>query len=408
MLKYKKRSTYYDPKPPTHVKINVYHAQESKCFYCTKKMICPRPGDPKEQQEVPRYATWDHLQPKSRGGGNRLTNLVICCYECNQEKNNMTLKEYRKFKKEKANVQNNSKATRSLRRAGALNYARNNIVFPALNGNKKFLRNTTSCNFYIRSVFPRKVQVKIIMLPLFNVNGLMFWTEREILLREHFRDYLVAEISRELRSINPGFHIVGIEAPLLTPHHLINPNYTSDDIYLIPPANEFDAKLVLRPETTPGSFLYARYLLDNQLAKPPLCVWQAGKSFRREQDQPTKHMRLKEFYQLEIQCIYTDDTLNDYHGVLQEPVKKALADLVGLPSRIVTSDRLPSYSEITVDVEVDNKDRWMELASISRRTDFPGVAKFQTKKGVVEKKLLVAEIAIGLDRCLYNFNCRTT
>ena len=71
--------------------------------------------------------------------------------------------------------------------------------------------------------------------------------------------------------------------------------------------------LALRPETTPGSYAYAQHLLNTHSGyKPPLCVWQAGKSFRREQDQVTKNMRLKEFWQQEFQCIYSSDTLNDW------------------------------------------------------------------------------------------------
>jgi glycyl-tRNA synthetase len=138
--------------------------------------------------------------------------------------------------------------------------------------------------------------------------------------------------------------------------------------------------------------------------KPPICVWQAGKSFRREAEQPTKHMRLKEFYQQEFQCIYTADTKNDYHTAVLEPVRKMIAQAIPFPTRIVASDRLPAYSQITMDVEVWNNDKWMEVCSISRRTDFPDKARFVTKNGTVEKDILVVEIAIGLDRCVYNYN----
>jgi len=40
------------------------------------------------------------------------------------------------------------------------------------------------------------------------------------------------------------------------------------------------------------------------------------------------------------------------------------------------------------------------------RTDFPIRAKFQAKNKVVEKDLLVLEVAIGLDCCVYNFNLK--
>lgn len=114
-------------------------------------------------------------------------------------------------------------------------------------------------------------------------------------------------------------------------------------------------------------------------------------------------MRLKEFYQQEFQCVYTTDTKNDYQEAVLEPVRKMIGEMVGLPTRIVESDRLPSYSLRTMDVECNNGDKWMELCSISKRTDFPQKARFVTKKGIVEKDLEVLEVAIGLDRCVYNF-----
>lgn len=236
----------------------------------------------------------------------------------------------------------------------------------------------------------------------YNVNGLMFWTHKEIKLREFFRDYFVDEMTKALRATNPAWMISGIESPLLMPWQFVNPNYTDKDMFCF-------GELVLRPETTPGTYHYIRAMLDdsNSGYKTPLCVWQCGKSFRREQDQPTKHMRLKEFYQLEFQCVFTDDTKNDYHAALLEPVKKMIGDLTGLPTSIVESDRLPSYSMKTMDVEASVGDYQMEMASISLRKDFPGVARFQTKSNIVEKRLLVAEVAIGLDRCVYGYVQRT-
>ena len=330
------------------------------------------------------------------------------------------------------------------------------------------------------------------MDPLFGVNGLMFWTGREIRLRRQFEDHFDHTFEQILLETNPAWRMVQVEAPLLTPRNLLNVNYTDSDIwnqglpvedyepeflawakekenieavkdqldpyyddYEVGQETEYDAlldvckrgnsvnqpvyehafrawarifnkgELALRPETTPGSYVYARHLLDTHSGvKPPFCVWQVGKSFRREQDQVTKNMRLKEFYQQEFQCVYTADTMNDYHAVVLEPVRKMIGEMIGLPTRIVESDRLPSYSETTMDVEawieelpegfmptfaepnrVGNLSlgRWMEVCSISRRTDFPGKARFQTKKGVVEKDLLVLEVAIGLDRCVYCF-----
>lgn len=241
------------------------------------------------------------------------------------------------------------------------------------------------------------------MQPLFNVNGLMFWSEEDIKLRRTFEDYFQRHIQASLVDMNPQWRMIQVEAPLLTPRDLLNANYTDEDVWA--QTSDEDRELALRPETTPGSYVYAQHLLNTHSGvKPPFVVWQTGKSFRREQDQVTKNMRLKEFYQQEFQCIYTEGTENDYHAAILEPVRKMIGDQLMMPTRLVESDRLPSYSETTMDVEVDNGDKWMEVCSISRRTDFPDKARFAGKNGtIVEKNILVLEVAIGLDRCIYNW-----
>lgn len=239
---------------------------------------------------------------------------------------------------------------------------------------------------------------------VFEVNGLVFWTEREIKLRDQARQFFADELSAALLAINPQWKVMQVEAPLLTPRGLLNLNYTDEDIWAQARMDENDHDLALRPETTPGSYAFMQHLLNShEGVKPPFCVWQAGKSFRREQVQPSKEMRLKEFYQQEFQCLYTSDTATDYHAAILEPVRKMIEDFIRLPTRLVESDRLPAYSQITMDVEVDNGDKWMEVCSISRRTDFPQKLVFQGKKVLHEKDPLVLEVAIGLDRVVYNW-----
>jgi glycyl-tRNA synthetase len=255
------------------------------------------------------------------------------------------------------------------------------------------------------------------MQNVFDINGLVFWSEEEIRLRETFRDYFARTIQNDLLALNPQWKFHFVEAPLLNPRDLLNVNYTAQDIWeqesfvsveeqaaIQAGTSPAPRHLALRPETTPGSYAYAQYLLNNQLSVfPPLCVWQAGKSFRREIVQPTKHMRLKEFYQQEFQCIYTADTALDYQEEILEKVRRMIGSMIHLPTRLVESDRLPAYSLRTMDVEVWNGDKWMEVCSISKRTDFPQKLTFQGKKGQLEKDALVLEIAIGLDRCVYNW-----
>lgn len=243
------------------------------------------------------------------------------------------------------------------------------------------------------------------MINVFDINGLQFWTEEEIKLRETFRDFFAARIKAELTGLNKQWVFHYIEAPLLTPRVLLNANYTSKDVWDQAGHGDSERPLTLRPETTPGSYAYAQYLLNDQHppAFPPLCVWQAGKSFRREIIQPVKHMRLKEFYQQEFQCVFTADTAMDYHEAMLEPVRAMIGSMIHLPTRLVPSNRLPTYSEKTTDVEIWNGDKWMEVCSISLRTDFPQKLRFQGKKELLEKDALVLEIAIGLDRCVYNW-----
>ena len=69
-----------------------------------------------------------------------------------------------------------------------------------------------------------------------------------------------------------------------------------------------------------GSFEYAKNILAGGYGdikyRAPIIIYQHGKSFRKEQDQPTKFMRLKEFYQLEFQIIFPLSTEMDYSSSL--------------------------------------------------------------------------------------------
>jgi hypothetical protein len=63
-----------------NLKINrhrIFKRDNYKCAYC----------------ESSKHLTIDHIQPKSRGGGNTWTNLVTCCRNCNLIKDNKTPEE---------------------------------------------------------------------------------------------------------------------------------------------------------------------------------------------------------------------------------------------------------------------------------------------------------------------------
>jgi glycyl-tRNA synthetase len=211
------------------------------------------------------------------------------------------------------------------------------------------------------------------------------------------------ELKNCLKSENKAFEFHQVEAPLLTPRELINPNYTDGDIFVQNPSAEGERIVVLRPETTMGSYAYAQFLLNpHRVPKnfPPMVVWQHGKSFRREQDQPTKFMRLKEFHQLEFQIIFSETTANDYSIPLMKTVFEMIQKMIG-PCKTEDSDRLPSYAEWTKDIVHLKDERFendMEVCSVSLRKDFP-----ELNYGGKIQKNKVLEVAIGTDRCVHRF-----
>lgn len=233
---------------------------------------------------------------------------------------------------------------------------------------------------------------------LYHTNGLTFWSEEEIRLRNMITDHMVTVVQCLLLAQNQAFKLIQCEAPQITPTDLINHNYSKEDYYQI------SEGLTLRPETTMGSYLYAQHILSGYHMpkyKLPLCIWQHGKSFRREQDQPSKYVRLKEFYQLEFQILFSSSTSNDYYPNIVMDVRQGLSELLSFVEGgnygqvyVQPSDRLPSYSTQTTDVmftnEISKSPDGMEICSISRRTDY--------QDGIHN-----IEVAIGTDRCVYNY-----
>lgn len=231
------------------------------------------------------------------------------------------------------------------------------------------------------------------MEKIYNVNGLVVWNEEEIAFRNFLIDTIFRAVQSTLRHENAAWKFHQIESTTIIPRELVNSSYTDEDCFFL------SSELSLRPETTAGSYEYAKVLFDSNKALPPVCVWQAGKSFRNEQDQVSKNMRLKEFYQLEFQCIFTESTKNDYHSIMMDKMAAIIKQLLRLDTRVVDSDRLPGYSLKTKDVEVFNGDKWMEVMSVSLRNDF--TTEVFVGKG--KQKILVLEVAVGLDRLVYNY-----
>lgn len=223
---------------------------------------------------------------------------------------------------------------------------------------------------------------------LYNTGSLRFWNEGEIAAREAFTSRMAFVVQDTLTKVNPAWRFVRMEGPCLTPQNMISSAYDDKDIFI---TNHIAgaSNLCLRAETTPSTYAYARWLMQSdKRMQLPLCVWQAGKSFRRELNDgasPSK-LRFNEFHQLEFQCIYKTSTKADYREPLIEAARIEIKRYIGgADCSIVKSDRLPTYSILTEDIEAQDGEVFREMASISTRTDFaPDVH--------------VLELAIGLDR----------
>lgn len=223
---------------------------------------------------------------------------------------------------------------------------------------------------------------------------LRWWTESEIEYREDAIKHLHRTISGALLSINQAWKFHRTEGPMLVPRSMVAPGYTDDDLWTVK-AQIASEDATMRPETTASSFMAAQMLMGtgsekDRLKKLPLCVWQVGKSYRRESSDGANAAKLRffEFTQAEWQCIYGLTTMADYRSVVMPEVSRKLGWLCRKNPeevRVIPSDRLPGYSVRTDDVEILRKDgRWTEVCSMSTRTDFEGAQ--------------VLEVAVGMDR----------
>lgn len=221
----------------------------------------------------------------------------------------------------------------------------------------------------------------------YGIESLRFYNEDEIEMREMMTARIANVVKRTLLGVNSAWKFHRVEGPMLTPKLFVSDSYDEDDIF-ITQVEKAGAKLVLRPETTKSSYMFAKEKYASQ--KLPLCVWQIGKSFRVEKSDgaTAAKLRFNEFYQLEFQCIYSVGTKADYRKYMMDAVSTEISRMLsGEVTRFIESDRLPAYSESTLDIEVPYNGEWKEVASCSIRTDF-------------SEDTRVAEIAIGMDRLI--------
>lgn len=63
----------------------LWRRHRGQCHYCSIELV---PACEANQNE-PRKATLDHIQPRANGGADHLRNIVLACQRCNQLKGEM-------------------------------------------------------------------------------------------------------------------------------------------------------------------------------------------------------------------------------------------------------------------------------------------------------------------------------
>lgn len=242
---------------------------------------------------------------------------------------------------------------------------------------------------------------------LYPTGGLRFWRQDEIRLRERIKATLVEGVQSSLLDLNQMWRFEEVDTPVLMPRSEFSCAYADDDVFTL--RDQIAGQdFALRAETTIGSYLMADHLFRTAKIRAPFCVYTMGQSFRQERSDgaTAAKLRFNSFYQLEMQCIYSKPYINEAGkqkgttAPIAQTVRDALVPIVekitGLPTRLIPSDRLPSYSVETIDIEVLwhsptlAEPEWKEVASTSIRTDFPDVPG--------QDPYLVFEVAFGMDR----------
>lgn len=206
----------------------------------------------------------------------------------------------------------------------------------------------------------------------------------------------------------------------------------------------------LRPETCQSIFVDFSRIFKVSRGKLPMGVAQVGKSFRNEISPRQGLLRLREFYQAEIEIFCNPQKLNDItkfeeikdtvlrifdnqtikEYTAQEAVEKKIIpnklvayylsllvefyDKTGIDKkrtrlRRLSDDEKAFYSEIAFDLEVNTSIGWLELVACNYRTNYDLLSHSQTSKTNLEvmdeeAKVLphVFELSLGVDRSIYS------
>ena len=205
----------------------------------------------------------------------------------------------------------------------------------------------------------------------------------------------------------------------------------------------------LRPETCQSIFVDFPRLYKTMRGKLPLGVAQVGKSFRNEIAPRQSLLRLREFYQAEIEVFCNASKLDEmekfseiqdviiriqtdaepvamtcaeavesgavpnkfiayYLGILTEFYEKTGIDITKSRFRKLGDKEKAFYAKVAFDFEVETTIGWLELVACNYRSDYDlsshekkSKQKFEVMDG--DDKVLphVFEISMGVDRSLY-------
>ncbi|MDE1845191.1 MAG: glycine--tRNA ligase [Thaumarchaeota archaeon] len=205
----------------------------------------------------------------------------------------------------------------------------------------------------------------------------------------------------------------------------------------------------LRPETCQSIFVDFPRLFKTMRGKLPIGIAQIGKSFRNEISPRQGLLRLREFYQAEIEVFCNPDKLDDvskfseventqirimvddtiksmtckeavdsglvpnklvayYLGLLVEFYQKTGIDVTRSRFRKLGEKEKAFYATIAFDFEVETNTGWLELVACNYRSDYDlkshgNISKEKFEVMDDETKVLphVFEISMGIDRSLY-------
>jgi glycyl-tRNA synthetase len=206
----------------------------------------------------------------------------------------------------------------------------------------------------------------------------------------------------------------------------------------------------LRPETCQSIFVDFLRISKTMRIKLPIAIAQFGKSFRNEVSPRQSLIRLREFYQAEIEIFFNPNKANElkryekykdyklrlsnpkgdvklvsceeaikrqevpnrliayYLALLQSFYEKTGIDMDRSRFRRLTDEEKAFYAEVAYDFEVKTSLGWIELVACNYRTDYDLKRHSEVSKKDLavrdnDEKVLphIFELSMGVDRSLY-------